>query len=108
MRNISYLIIILFLASCTTQRYATTPNVTLNRLSSDTGKNDQYLVKVNFTGLMDQNYQFNVSIRNNSKSSVSVTPSLFAYNAMPKESSTTPHLIYSLNPKEEINKLKIS
>lgn len=106
MRNTSFIIVLLFIASCTTQRFATTSNLSLEPLNNDTAQLNKYQAKVNFIRLNNQNYEFSVFIKNNSKNSASVNPSLFSYNSMPNINETSHHLIYSIDPKEIIKKLE--
>jgi hypothetical protein len=106
MRNTSFIIVFLILASCTTQRFATTSNLSLKPLNNDTVQIDKYHAKVNFIRLNNQNYEFSVFIKNNSKDTVSINPSLFSYNYIPNINETNHHLIYSINPKERIKKLE--
>ena len=106
MQNTSFIIVLLLLASCTTQRFATTSNLSLKPLNNDTLQLNKYQTKVNFIRLNNQNYEFSVFIKNNSKDSASINPSLFSYNSMPNINETSHHLIYSIDPKERIKKLE--
>lgn len=106
-RNKSFLVFFLIFTSCATQHFVTTPNLTLSPLSNDIRQRDNYQAKVNFIGFKNWKYEFSVFIRNSSKDSISVNPSLFSYNSMPEKSKISPHLIYSINPEERMNQLEM-
>ena len=107
MRNKTYLFILLILASCSTQRLATSPNLTLVPLNNGTKLSDKYEVRVDYKGLKNQNYEFKVFIRNKSNDSIFVNPASFTYRLISGKNETDPQIIYRINPEERIKQLTI-
>ncbi|MBE0651793.1 MAG: hypothetical protein IH595_13250 [Bacteroidales bacterium] len=107
MRKKSFILALFILASCTTQRFATLPKLTLSPLNKAVSLADNNEVKVDFTGLKSKNYEFEVSVKNNSKDTISIDPALFYYSVNPVKEGMTPKLIYSINPEKRIEQLEM-
>ena len=105
--NVVFLYILFLLVSCTTKRLATTPDVVLIPLNNSSKQGGNYEVRVNYIGLINCNYEFEVYIRNNSKDSVFVNPDLFRYSFISENNEKNKHIIYSISPEEKIKQLKI-
>ena len=67
MKNKNYICTLFILVSCTTQRLATSPDLALIPVNYDTKLSDNYEIRVDYTGLINQNYEFEVFIRNKFK-----------------------------------------
>jgi hypothetical protein len=94
------------LASCTTQYIPISSKLNLFRIESDTIINDRHEVKVDYKGLYNQNYKFEVSIRNNTKDSIFVNPSSFKYSVISENTGIDSIHINAINLEERIENLK--
>jgi len=79
----------------------------LFRIESDTKFSDNQEVKVDYKGLYNQNYKFEVSIRNKSKDSIFVNPSSFKYSMISVKIGTDSTFINAINPEERIEQLEL-
>lgn len=79
----------------------------LFRIESDTIFSDNQEVKVDFKGLYNQNYKFEVSIQNKSKDSIFVNPSSFKYSKISGKIGTGSTFINAINPEERIEQLEL-
>ena len=99
--------ILFILASCTTQRIPTSSKLMLFRIESDIIFSNNQEVKVDYKGLYNQNYKFEVSIHNKSKDSIFVNPSSFKYSTISGKIGTVSTLINAINPEERIEQLEL-
>ena len=105
MRYKNSICILFILASCTTQRMATSSKLMLYRIENDTKFSDNQEVTVDYKGLYNENYKFEVLIRNKSKDSIFVNPALFKYIIISGKIRTDSTFINAINPEERIEQL---
>lgn len=95
-------LLFLFL-SCTTQRAATPPTVSLVPINSNANQKKQYELRLDYVGLQNCNYEFKVFIANQSKDSIFVTPDSLRYSFISKDNE----IFHSISPEERSKQLKI-
>ncbi|SHH70906.1 hypothetical protein [Wenyingzhuangia marina] len=99
--------ILFILVSCKVQRIATTSKPMLFKIESDTKFSDNHEVSVDYKGIYNQNYQFEVIIRNKTKDSIFVNPASFKYSLISEKNGTDSLFIHVINPEEKIEQLVI-
>ncbi len=107
MRYKNCIYILFILVSCSTQRVATTSKLMLFRIDTDGEFSDNQEVQVDYNGLYNENYIFQVLIRNNSTDSIFVNPASFKYRLITGKMRIDTTIVNAINPEERIEQLKI-
>jgi hypothetical protein len=107
MRYKNTIFILLILVSCTTQRIATSSKLMIFSIDSDTKFSENHEVRVDYKGIYNENYKFEVIIRNKSTDSIFVNPASFKYSLTSEIIGTDSKFIPVINPEARIEQLEI-
>ena len=99
--------ILLILASCTTQRIATSTKPMIQISDRDTILNNKHQVEVRYKGIYNQNFNFEVFIRNNSKEPIYANPASFKYRVISDNIKTDSKFIHAIDPALRVEHLNV-
>lgn len=107
-KNLAFIFLIFAVViSCTSQRVTTSSKLVIRKIESENLFNNNHNVKVNFIEIHNQNYKFEVFIRNKSKDSIYVSPNTFKYSIISESVEADTTFINAINPEEEVKQLSI-
>lgn len=93
--------------SCTSQRVTTSSNLVMRKIESENFVYNNQEVTVDFVEVFNQNYKFEVLIRNKSKDSIFVTPASFKYSIVSESAGTDSAFTNVIIPEDRIEQLSI-
>ena len=107
-KNSAYIFLIFALViSCTSHRITKSSKLVMRKIENESIFNNRHRVKIDFVEVYNQNYKFEVFVRNKSKDSIFVTPALIKYRIISESVKGDSTFVNAINPEEEIKQLSI-